>query len=84
MLNHSPLIIALKIIKNYTGYFLFSLSVLLSGCASVSPWQRGILAKPEMQLSTQPVQALFYEHAYGSREAASGSSAGSGGGCGCY
>ncbi|MBZ4202399.1 MAG: DUF4266 domain-containing protein [Methylovulum sp.] len=84
MLNHSPFITVINIIRNTTGYFLFFSSLLLSGCASVSPWQRGILAKPEMQLSTQPVQALFYEHAYGSREAASGSNAGSGGGCGCY
>jgi hypothetical protein len=56
----------------------------LAGCAEISPWERGNLAKPQMALQPQPLQAAFREHVYGSREAASGGSASSGGGCGCY
>lgn len=58
--------------------------VLLNGCADVRPWERGTLAKSHMALQPYPVQAAFREHIYGSRESASGGSASSGGGCGCY
>ena len=59
--------------------------MLLTGCASVAPWERGNLAKPEMALDAHPSQTLFRSHAYSSREAAQSSgSTGSGGGCGCY
>jgi len=65
--------------------YIFSLLVaqLLSGC-SVAPWERGTLAKPQMALDSHPNQTEFRGHAYGSREAATGSSVGAGGGCGCY
>ena len=57
----------------------------LTGCAEVRPWERGNLAKPHMSSQPFPVQAAFREHIYGSREAASGGTASSGGGgCGCY
>jgi hypothetical protein len=61
------------------------LSVTLSACAPVQPWERGNLAKPHMAMQPFPIQAAFREHIYGSRESASGGSASSGGGgCGCY
>ncbi|MCQ8130185.1 DUF4266 domain-containing protein [Methylomonas rivi] len=55
----------------------------LGGCA-VAPWERGTLAKPQMALEPNPLQTELRGHAYGAREAATGSSSGSGGGCGCY
>ncbi|MEN9595950.1 MAG: hypothetical protein RL236_384 [Pseudomonadota bacterium] len=58
--------------------------LFLSGCTSVSPWERGILAKSEMALETAPLQSSLRSHQYGSREAASGGGAAGGGGCGCY
>lgn len=61
------------------------LLLALSACAEVSPWERGHLAKRQMALQPYPAQAAFQEHIYGSREAASGGSASTGGGgCGCY
>lgn len=54
-----------------------------SGCA-VAPWERGTLAKPQMSLEPNPLQTELRGHTYGAREAATGSSSGSGGGCGCY
>ena len=63
---------------------LVALSACLSACAPVAPWQRGTLAKAAMALEPNPVQKVFQEHTYSSREAASGSSSASGGGCGCY
>jgi hypothetical protein len=48
-----------------------------SGCAPVSPWERGNLAKPHMALEPNPA---LRAHTYMSREAAvSGSVAGGGG-----
>lgn len=57
----------------------------LSGCGSlgVKPWQRGILAKPEMSLNYEPVILAADEHIYFSKEATSGGRDFSGGGCGC-
>jgi hypothetical protein len=60
------------------------LGLWLSGCAPVAPWERGHLAKPQMALDPYPAQSGFREHIYGGREAASGGTAASGGGCGCY
>jgi PBP1b-binding outer membrane lipoprotein LpoB len=59
------------------------LNLMLTGC-SVAPWERGNLAKPQMALDSHPTQTNFRGHAYGSREGATGSSVGAGGGCGCY
>ena len=65
--------------------FLIGMFLLgLSGCSPVQPWQRGTLAKPHMALDPDPMQSILRSHQYGSREAASGGNAGSGGGCGCY
>ena len=65
------------------GAFFFCL-LFLSGCSSVSPWERGTLAKSHMSLEPAPLQNSLRTHQYGSREAASGGGAAGGGGCGCY
>ena len=59
-------------------------TTLLSACAEVAPWQRGVLAKTSMALEPHPVQIPLSEHIHGSREAAFGSGSANGGGCGCY
>jgi hypothetical protein len=57
----------------------------LTGCAStgVAPWERDVLAKPEMQLDAQPLDVAFDDHIYFSKEASSGGRGFGGGGCGC-
>jgi hypothetical protein len=57
----------------------------LHGCASVGikPWERDILARPEMALDAAPVDNAFDEHVYFSKESASGGRGFGGGGCGC-
>ena len=57
----------------------------LAGCASVGikPWERDILARPEMALDANPIDTAFDEHIYFSKEAASGGRGFGGGGCGC-
>ena len=57
--------------------------IFLPGCASVAPWERGNLAKPQMAFDLNPAQSELRAHAYGSREAGASGNAGAGGGCGC-
>ena len=56
---------------------------LISGCSSVDPWERGNLAKPEMQIGSDPVDDLLLEQVFYSKEASSGGVGAAGGGCGC-
>lgn len=57
----------------------------LSGCAFAppQPWEKGLLAKPEMTMSADPLDQRFVQHIYGSKENASGGYGVGGGGCGC-
>jgi hypothetical protein len=59
--------------------------VMVSGCGTlgVKPWERDILARPEMALDASPVDRAFDEHMYFSKESASGGRGFGGGGCGC-
>ena len=61
------------------------LMVLCSGCSSmgVEAWDRDILAKDEMQLTTDAIEAATDDHIYFSKEASSGGQGFGGGGCGC-
>ncbi|MDO9103467.1 MAG: DUF4266 domain-containing protein [Methylovulum sp.] len=74
----------MKITNPLSTVLLIALGFSGAACSPVAPWQRGTLAKASMALEPHPMQRAFREHSYGSREAASGSSAASGGGCGCY
>ncbi len=56
---------------------------LLCACASVEPWERGNLAKPQMALDPNPTHSTLRDHTFASRQAASGSGTAAGGGCGC-
>ena len=59
---------------------------LLAGCgaiAKVEPWEKGRLAKPEMQFEQDRLDARYAEHTYSSKEGASGGAGVGGGGCGC-
>ena len=67
-------------------YFLLLLATAcISGCASmgVEPWERDVLAKDEMQLTSDAIEAATDDHIYFSKEASSGGRGFGGGGCGC-
>jgi len=59
--------------------------VVSAGCTTmgVEPWDRDILAKEEMQLTTDELEAATDDHIYFSKEASSGGRGFGGGGCGC-
>ena len=58
---------------------------VLGGCSSlgVASWERDILARREMLLDGDAVQAATDDHIYFSKEASSGGRGYGGGGCGC-
>jgi Domain of unknown function (DUF4266) len=61
-------------------------AIALCACSalpSVKAWEKGVLAKPEMGFEFDRMDAVFVEHTYTSKEAASGGASAAGGGCGC-
>jgi hypothetical protein len=60
--------------------------VAAAGCASIQPpqpWEKGQLARPEMQFDADPLETRIQQHIYTSKEAATGGYGIGGGGCGC-
>lgn len=47
------------------------------------PWEKGQLARPEMQFDADPLQQKLTQHIYTSKEAGAGGYGAGGGGCGC-
>jgi hypothetical protein len=64
---------------------LLAFALLNAGCSSmgVEAWDRDVLAKSEMQLTTDSLEAATDDHIYFSKEASSGGRGFGGGGCGC-
>jgi len=66
-------------------FVMVAFCLVLSSCTleKIAPWERNILAKPQMQLDSHAVDDGFDDHIYFSKEASSGGSSLGGGGCGC-
>ena len=69
-----------------------TLLIGISGCSifepmtkfeDVKPWQKGILAKEEMILEGDSIDAYVNDHIYFSKEGSTGGTSVGGGGCGC-
>jgi hypothetical protein len=54
-----------------------------SGCTTVKPWDRDLLARRDMTWDPDPLEAQRRGHVYYSKEATPPGGSGSGGGCGC-
>ena len=65
--------------------FTLGATVHMNGCAvlGVQPWDRDLMARDQMRLDANPVDAAIDEHMYFSKEASSGGRSYAGGGCGC-
>ena len=65
--------------------FLALLFSFAAGCSNwgTEPWERQNLAKREMLLISDPMEASTDDHIYFSKEASSGGQSFGGGGCGC-
>jgi hypothetical protein len=66
-----------------TALALLVAAVFVSGCATVAPQQRAILADPTMQFSGEAKHDAALRHAIENREGSMGGTGVSGGGCGC-
>jgi hypothetical protein len=62
---------------------VFALAAAASGCATVAPQQRAILADPTMQFDAESKHDAALHHAIENREGSMGGNGVSGGGCGC-
>jgi hypothetical protein len=71
--------------KTAIGIALLASLCCLSGCANigVKPWERSVLARDDMQIVSEPLNASIDDHVYFSKEASSGGQGFGGGGCGC-
>ena len=79
--KEQPLVIEIRrltAVAVVTGVF-----AALSGCAGVQAWDRDVLARPDMQIVSDPIEAAADDHIYFSKEASSGGQGFGGGGCGC-
>jgi hypothetical protein len=53
------------------------------GCTVVKPWDREMLARPDMAWEPDPLEATRRGHVYFAKEATPTHGGGGGGGCGC-
>ena len=73
-----------SIFKNTAKALCASIGLFaIVGCAQVSPWERGDLARKEMGFGLDKTDSAIHQHVYFSKEAASGGYSTGGGGCGC-
>ena len=71
--------------RSWTCAGICVLAIGASACSSmgVEPWDRDVLAREEMQLTTDPLEAATDDHIYFRKEASSGGRGFGGRGCGC-
>jgi hypothetical protein len=64
---------------------LAAAGLALGACGTVGPkpWERDLMARPDMALDAAPVDSAIDDHVYFSKEGASGGRGFGGGGCGC-
>jgi hypothetical protein len=62
---------------------LCSIIAACGACATVAPYQREVLARPDMQLERNGDAAAGEQHATAYRDGSSGAVGADGGGCGC-
>lgn len=65
---------------------LFLSMLSLSACITlepVKPWQKGVLARPDMAMDADALESRMAEHVYVSKESHFGGNGVGGGGCGC-
>ena len=68
------------LVKSAAASLLLALG---TGCVTVRPEQKAILADPTMQFESNPLEESARQHVIENREAAYGGGSVQGGGCGC-
>ena len=62
---------------------LLAVGAAASACQHVEPWERNLLARPDMAWEADDLAAAQGNHTYFSKEAAMPGGGAAGGGCGC-
>jgi hypothetical protein len=62
---------------------LLAVAAAASACQHVQPWERNLLARPDMAWESDELAAAQQSHTYFSKEAAMPGGGAGGGGCGC-
>jgi hypothetical protein len=70
-------------LRKSAALIVTALVALLSGCATVPPYERETLARRDMQLQRNPDVSAGEQHAAAYREGSTGAEGTTGGGCGC-
>ena len=73
----------LRMRRGVTIAALLALAAGSTGCASVKPWERDVLARKDMALDDDPMRAQLQNHIRFSKEGSLPVGGGGGGGCGC-
>jgi hypothetical protein len=73
----------MKVLSIVKPILVVVLAAGIAGCANVQPWEREVLAREDMQLDANALDAAFDDHIYFSKEGTSGGRGFGGGGCGC-
>ena len=60
-----------------------AIAALAAGCTHVDPWERNVLARPDMAWEVDELTATQENHTYFSKEASMPGGGVGGGGCGC-
>jgi hypothetical protein len=55
----------------------------VAGCAPVRPWERDVLARPDMAFDADDLEARRRSHVFFSKEGSLQGGGAGGGGCGC-
>ena len=71
--------------KNKTVFIvsLLFFVLLFAGCATVKPWEKGLLGDPVMMIDSNPLEKGIFEHHLDYREGSVGGTGAQSGGCGC-
>ena len=72
-----------SIVKRACAAALAAALLVSLGCVQVRPWEREILARPDMAWSPDPLEAELDGHIAFSKEGALVGGGAGGGGCGC-
>jgi len=69
--------------REWLAFGAIALLLLATGCATVQPWDRDLLAEKKMRLVPSPMTTAIDDHIYFSKEGSTGGQDVGGGGCGC-
>jgi hypothetical protein len=69
--------------RTLSALFVLSLLGTMTGCVTVRPEQRAVLADPIMQYDDESAESIQLQHVLENREGSFGGGSVKGGGCGC-